>query len=256
MPPSKKTPQATGPQVKAKKDKTPPALPGDKVIDAQFAAGAMQRDQFPPPAFSEIAFAGRSNVGKSSLLNCLLERRNLVRTSATPGCTRQVSWFRSQSDDKSMIDLVDLPGYGYAKRSKSERKHWAGLIEDYLMQRATLRGVILLIDVRRGFEEDDLDLIELIQSPAHVSRAPLELAIAATKLDKLSSAEQKTALLQLTKQVKMPVFGFSALTGHGRLALWRRVRHIAGVAQPIAVASPPGASPASPVQAEASTVTG
>jgi GTP-binding protein len=239
MPPSSnKTNPATGPQSKAKRDKTPPARPGDKVIDAQFVAGAMQRDQFPAPAFSEIAFAGRSNVGKSSLMNCLLERRNLVRTSATPGCTRQVSWFRSQADDKSMIDLVDLPGYGYAKRSKSERKHWAGLIEDYLMERATLRGVILLVDVRRGFEEDDLDLVELIQSPAHVSRAPLELAIAATKLDKLSTAEQKTALMHLTKQVKMPVFGFSALSGQGRLPLWRRIRHIAGVAQPTEMPAP------------------
>lgn len=240
QPKAKPTPSAQA--APAKPNKALPPRPGDRVIDAQFAAGASERNQFPPPAFSEIAFAGRSNVGKSSLMNCLLERRSLVRTSSTPGCTRQVSWFRAQSDDKSVLDLVDLPGYGYAKRSKAERKHWASLIEDYLLGRATLRGVVLLVDVRRGFEDDDLDLIELVQSPAHVSRPPLEITIAATKLDKLANAAQKTSLLQLSHKVGKPVFGFSALTGQGRLPLWRRVRSIAGIGEVIEVNDKAGSS--------------
>ncbi len=189
----------------------------------------MELPQFPPPAFSEIAFAGRSNVGKSSLMNCLTGRRNLVRTSSTPGCTRQVSWFRTTSDDKSIIDLVDLPGYGYAKRSKTERNHWANLIENYLMERPTLKGVVLLVDIRRGIEEDDLSLIEMLQQPARTSRAPLEVVVVATKLDKLSSAARKTALFKLSQGAGLKVFGFSSVTAQGRVPLWRKLRTIAGV---------------------------
>ena len=202
---------------------------GDRVIDAQFEAGATHAEQFLPPAFSEIAFAGRSNVGKSSLLNCLTGRRNLVRTSSTPGCTRQVSWFRTTSDDKSIIDLVDLPGYGYAKRSKSERGHWALLIEGYLLERPTLRGVVVLLDIRRGVERDDIDLIEMLQSPARVSRRPLEVMVVATKMDKLSPTSQKSALLKLSQELKMQVLGFSSETALGRLPLWRQIRKAAGV---------------------------
>jgi GTP-binding protein len=209
--------------------KVPPSRPGDRVIEAEFLAGATTLAQFPPPAFSEIAFAGRSNVGKSSLMNCLTQRIGLVRTSSTPGCTRQVSWFRSTSDDKAIIDLVDLPGYGYAKRSKSERREWAGLIEGYLLERATLRGVVMLIDVRRGLEPDDAELLEMLGEGARVSRSPLELMIVATKLDKLSMSKHKPAIEQLQKEIGRPVLGFSSETGIGRIPLWRRIRRVAGV---------------------------
>ena len=213
-----------------------------RVVEATFEAGATELSQFPPPAFSEIAFAGRSNVGKSSLMNCLMGRRNLVRTSSTPGCTRQVSWFRTTSDDKSIIDLVDLPGYGYAKRSKSERTHWARLIESYLLERPTLRGVVLLVDIRRGIESDDLDLLEMMRSEPRTSRAALQLTLVATKMDKLSSSAQKTALLKLSRDANLPAFGFSSVTGLGREPLWRQLRKIAGVGAveaPSDVESPP-----------------
>ncbi len=205
--------------------------PGDRVVEADFLAGAMTLAQFPPPAFSEIAFAGRSNVGKSSLMNCLTSRKGLVRTSSTPGCTRQVSWFRTISDDKAEIHLVDLPGYGYAKRSKSERKEWAGLIETYLLERSTLKGVMLLVDVRRGLEPDDEELIKMLKDQPRVSRKPLEVGIVATKLDKLSGAQQKPALARLAKEIGYPLIGFSAVDGTGRVALWRKVRRIAGVSE-------------------------
>ena len=207
-----------------------PALrPGDRVVEASFIAGAKARDQFPPPVVVEIAFAGRSNVGKSSLLNCLLERRNLVRTSSTPGCTRQVSWFEAKCDDAARLMLIDLPGYGYAKRSKSERTLWGNLIDGYIVTRPTLRGVVLLVDVRRGLEDDDLELIEMIKSPQEVTRPQIELAVVATKLDKLSRADHKPRLEALVKQAGFPVLGFSATTRAGRLPLWRKLRRIAAV---------------------------
>jgi GTP-binding protein len=209
----------------------PPPQPGDRVVEAEFLAGATTNAQFPPPAFSEIAFAGRSNVGKSSLMNCLTSRKGLVRTSSTPGCTRQVSWFRTISDDKATIDLVDLPGYGYAKRSKSERKDWAGLIEDYLLERPTLKGVVLLIDVRRGFEEDDLELINMLRDEPRVSRPQLEVVLVATKLDKLPMSKHKIELAKLKSATGLPVLGFSSEKAIGKVTLWRKLRRIAGVGE-------------------------
>lgn len=200
-------------------------------MEAEFLAGATTIAQFPPPAFSEIAFAGRSNVGKSSLMNCLTSRKGLVRTSSTPGCTRQVAWFRTVSDDKATIDLVDLPGYGYAKRSKSERKEWAGLIEDYLLERSTLKGVVLLVDVRRGFEEDDLELIKMLKDEPRVSRPPLELVLVATKLDKLPVSKHKTELAKLKQVAGLSVLGFSSEKSIGKVTLWRKLRRIAGVGE-------------------------
>lgn len=206
--------------------------PGDRILWAEFAAGATAHGQFPAPVMTEIAFAGRSNVGKSSLMNSLTNRHGLVRTSSTPGCTRQVSWFRVRADDGAELELVDLPGYGYAKRSKTERSNWAGLIEDYLLGRPTLRGVVALIDIRRGLEPDDLDLLELLRSEANVSRPPLQVALVATKLDKLSRSAQKPAISGLEKAAGRPIIGYSAKDGTGRLRLWRRLRAMAGLTLP------------------------
>src|SRR5690606_7154549 len=101
-------------------------------------------------------------------------------------------------------------GYGYAKRSKSERNEWATLIETYLLERPTLRGVVILADIRRGFEPDDLELIEMLSEPARVSRPTLEIVLVATKLDKLPMSKHKPALLAVQKAVGRPVLGFSA----------------------------------------------
>ncbi|MCH2109895.1 MAG: ribosome biogenesis GTP-binding protein YihA/YsxC [Polyangiaceae bacterium] len=224
--PKNKAPTPKGPSAA-----TPPPeeKSGDRVIEAQFLAGATEVDQFPPPVMSEIAFAGRSNVGKSSLLNSLMQRNGLVRTSSTPGCTRQISWFEAIADDKANLHLVDLPGYGYAKRSKSERKQWAHLIESYLLARSTLKGVVILIDIRRGLEEEEKSLLELLEGDSEVSRAPLETVIVATKLDKLSNSARKPALAALCAQVGRPVLGYAAPEHLGRRPLWRKIRRIAGV---------------------------
>lgn len=209
--------------------KTRPPRPGDRVIHAEFAAGAKAPDQIPAPALVEIAFAGRSNVGKSSLLNRLMERKSLVRTSSTPGCTRQISWFDVECDDKSRLVLVDLPGYGYAKRSKTERSQWGDLIDRYLLERPTLRAVVLLTDVRRGLEDDDRELLEMLASPPRTSRPPLDVLLVATKLDKLPASQHKVRLAELSRQTQLRVHGFSSLTGQGRVELWRRLRRSAGL---------------------------
>jgi len=113
-----------------------------KVTSAAFEAGATTLGSLPPPTVPEVAFAGRSNVGKSSLMNALLERKALVRTSSTPGCTRAINLFAVGLDDGAAYRMVDLPGYGYAKLSKAERGRWGEMIEGYLERRTTLRAVV------------------------------------------------------------------------------------------------------------------
>jgi GTP-binding protein len=226
---TKKPPKKADPAPKPAPEKPQTSRPGDRVVKAEFAAGAQSAGQFPPPVQVEIAFAGRSNVGKSSLMNRLVERRSLVRTSQTPGCTRQVSWFDVETDDGARLELVDLPGYGYAKRSKSERKEWGTLIDDYLLGRPTLRGVVVLCDVRRGFEEDDLELLKMLAEPSRTSRPQLSVVLVATKLDKLPRSQHKVRLEEIGRQVGARVHGFSSEDGTGRDALWRLLRRVAGI---------------------------
>ncbi len=160
------------------------------VQSAEFVAAARSPDELPPPTKLEIAFVGRSNVGKSSLLNRLLNRKSLARTSSTPGCTRQINFFDVKSVAGLEIMLVDLPGYGFASRSKSERKEWAQLIEHYLLERSTLRAAAVLFDSRRGMEPDDADALELITEHGRVSRKPPEVVLIATKVDKLPARDR------------------------------------------------------------------
>lgn len=210
-------------------DRSSVAVERERIVEAGFLAGAIHATQFPPPTLTEVAFAGRSNVGKSSLMNLLTGRKSLVRTSSTPGCTRQVSWFRVRTADGAQLDLVDLPGYGYAKRSKTERKSWGQLIESYLLQRPTLRGVIVLLDIRRGLESDDMALVELLASEPAVSRPPLQIVVAATKLDKLSRAAQKPALRSLEKELNHTVIGCSVPQALGHTQLLRHMRWMTGL---------------------------
>jgi GTP-binding protein len=186
------------------------------VLDAQFIASANELSRLPPPAFAEVAFAGRSNVGKSSLINSLARRLKLVRTSNTPGCTRGINVFRMTLRD-AVIDFVDLPGYGFARRSKSERASWGPLIEGFLRDRPGLRGVVLIVDVRRGLEPDDQQLLEFLD---HIGRPAW---IVATKTDKLSASQRKTAVAKLAKTTGHKVFGYSSTTHEGRDAVFGQV---------------------------------
>lgn len=186
------------------------------VIDAQFIASASTLSQLPPPVYAEVAFAGRSNVGKSSLINSLARRLKLVRTSNTPGCTRGVNIFRMTLREAT-IDFVDLPGYGYARRSKAEKSAWGPLIESFLNERVGLRGVIVIVDIRRGLEPDDAQLLEFLD---HIGRPAW---VVATKTDKLPASQRKTAVAKLAKSSGHKVLGYSSTSHEGREALFAHI---------------------------------
>jgi GTP-binding protein len=209
-------------------------VPKPRLQSARFVASAPEAKLLPPPTGIEIAFAGRSNVGKSTLLNALLERKGLARTSSTPGRTREIVFFEAIAADGAMLTLVDLPGYGYAKRSKAERASWGALAEDYLLGRPSLVAVVLLVDIRRGVEEDDASFLELMASPPNVSRREVATLLVATKLDKLVSSARKPALAKLTAQAKRRVVGFAESDRATHEHLWREVRRAAQGTEPVA----------------------
>ena len=157
----------------------------------------------------------------------MMQRHSLARTSRTPGCTRQLNVFEVQCADGLELHFVDLPGYGWARRSKSERGEWQGMIEGYLRQRASLRAVVILVDVRRGPEEEERQLAEFLTQRRAVSeaQAPRGRSTSATKIDKIGAAQRKPALEIVKKRVGGGVIGFSAVSGEGREPLWARIRH-------------------------------
>lgn len=204
-----------------------PRLPPFSIQHAEFVAAARRPAELPAPAKIEIAFVGRSNVGKSSLLNKLLNRRGLARTSSTPGCTRQINFFDVKAASGLELQLVDLPGYGYASRSKQERKDWADLIEHYLLERATLRAAAVLFDSRRGVESDDSDAIELITRHGRVSRTPPQIVLVATKVDKVPArARPKLDALRVEGRRVVP---FSTEEPESAQAVWRALLRAAGL---------------------------
>ncbi len=157
-----------------------------------FMRGISTLDHLPSAALPEIAFAGRSNVGKSSLLNALTGRKTLARTSNTPGRTQQLNFF----DLGGRLCLVDMPGYGYAKVSKTERDEWTKLIHGYLRGRATLRCVFILIDSRHGIKDSDLELMKMLDGTAVSYRVIL------TKSDKSSWEEIEKISAQIVEKLK------------------------------------------------------
>jgi GTP-binding protein len=204
--------------------------PAMEVLDAEFVAGATALGQLPAPTFAEVAFAGRSNVGKSSLINNLVQRKKLVRTSSAPGCTRAINIFRVRlrtNDDEAHLDLVDLPGYGYAQRSKAERKSWGPLIEGFLSERPGLRGAVVIVDIRRGMQDDDLQLLEFLEG---VGVTPI---LVATKVDKLPASKRKPAVTALQRGLSRSVIPYSSVTGEGRDALWNRVLSVSSIDQTV-----------------------
>jgi GTP-binding protein len=205
----------------------PPPRDPHRIVHAEFIAGAGPGGILPPPTIAEVAFAGRSNVGKSSLINALVDRKNLVRTSSTPGSTRQLNFYETRAADETVFQLVDLPGYGFTKRSKAETASWASLIESYLTTRVTLGAIVLLADVRRGFEVEDEELVRFVEEASGASRRPPKLLFVATKIDKVSKSDRFGALARLVKADPAHArrwLGFSAVTGEGKAELWSAIR--------------------------------
>jgi GTP-binding protein len=183
-----------------------------KVVRAECFAAAVTAAQIPRAKKPEIAVAGRSNVGKSSLINRLVGRKSLARTSATPGCTRGLVFF----DINDRLTLVDLPGYGWASRSRQERDGWKGLVETYLEGRTTLAGLLVLIDVRRGPEEEEQMLA------AYLDARRIPFAWVLTKSDKLGRTKTASRLAALEPELGgRPAIATSARTGDGIEAVWR-----------------------------------
>jgi len=184
-------------------------------VDARFVTSAAESKQFPPENLPEIAVVGRSNVGKSSLINALTGKDGLARTSRTPGRTRLINWFEIEGK----FHLVDLPGYGYAEVSREMRESWRPLIESYLSERKTLAGVLLLIDVRRGAQEDELDFVPWLEA----RETPIVVAL--TKADKLAKNKRMLEVSKAKKALglKRDPIAVSAQTGDGIDPLWRAV---------------------------------
>lgn len=186
------------------------------IKSTEFIKSAARPAHYPPAASPEIAFAGRSNVGKSSLINVLVNRKNLVRTSSTPGRTQLINFF-SVNDQFS---LVDLPGYGYAKVPLAVKIEWGPMIEAYLAGRPNLRGVVLILDIRRTPLAEDRQMLDLLRA---YDITPI---LVVTKCDKVSRSERgrQAAVIASSLGVKRSELNFfSTLTREGKDDIWQRI---------------------------------
>jgi len=194
-----------------------------KIYQAELIASAPRIDKLPPSGLPEIAFLGRSNVGKSSLLNALARRKKLARTSSTPGKTRELVLFRVRTEYGD-IGFVDLPGYGWAKVSKKERDSWGRLAEGYLKGRPELKLAIVLQDVRRSWSEDESLLLRWLAEQDVPGRVVL------TKTDKLKLGKRKERIRALTAEIGegfgKPI-STSAKKGDGLDLVWKACCHYA-----------------------------
>lgn len=194
-----------------------------KFHSAEFVMSVGFVRQLPRDGMAEIAFAGRSNVGKSSLVNRLFNRKNLAKTSNTPGKTRTLNFYAVNR----RYYFVDLPGYGYAKRSQRERQAWGKLIENYVRDRPSLKGFVQLIDARHDPSREDLQMIDWLMS------GEKPFLVVATKADKLSGNKLRNRLNQTRRILafhgNFDLLPFSATTGRGKDAVWRWIGEVLDV---------------------------
>lgn len=193
-----------------------------RIDTARFVRSAHEREDFALDGLPQIAFVGRSNVGKSSLLNRLLGRKRLARISSTPGRTRAVNYFLINS----RFYFVDLPGYGYARRAKEQRREWARLMDGYFQQARSRAHVIQLVDAKVGATALDLQAFDYLRSQGLL---PL---VVATKADRVSKGKRQTTLgeinASLSPERPLKVLAFSARTGEGVKEIWRDIDDFLG----------------------------
>ena len=192
-----------------------------RIRTAEFIKSATRPSEYPRGNFPEVAFAGKSNVGKSSLINALLNRKNLAKTSSSPGRTQSINFFRVNGK----ISFVDLPGYGYARVPLALRRAWKPMVESYLQIRKELRLVVVILDGRREVSPEDMDLMDWLDH----HRIPFLLVL--TKADKLSSldrARKRRSLQENPPFAGTEVLFFSALTGEGKAELWKKIEEALG----------------------------
>jgi GTP-binding protein len=185
-----------------------------RVLDARFVGSAAGPEGYPAGDLPEVAFVGRSNVGKSTLINALVARKGLAKTSGTPGKTRLINFFRVND----RMHLVDLPGYGFAHVAKNEQRAWRHRIETYLRARDALKLVVVLVDIRHPLAESDRQMVEWL---AHFGRPCL---VVATKRDKLSRSRANDAARALGRETGQPVLSVSARKRDGLAGLWTTLR--------------------------------
>jgi GTP-binding protein len=199
-----------------------------RVLEAAFLTTAVDAGGWPPGGVPEVAFVGRSNVGKSSMINALTGRRKLVRVSNTPGRTRTLNFFEVELEHgpvRRTIRLADLPGYGFARVSKAERQAWEGMITSYLQGREVLRGIVAIVDAEVGPTGDDRRTLD------YLVRAARPVLVAATKLDRLPKAQRKPHLARAAERLSVPpdtVIGFSATEKLGVPEVWESLWSITG----------------------------
>jgi GTP-binding protein len=193
----------------------PPDPAADKLVirNVEFIGGMAEKHGWrPESSLPEVAFAGRSNVGKSSLLNALVRRKSFARVSRTPGRTREINFFRVNNT----FVLVDLPGYGYARISKAKKAEWRPMIESYLRRTTQLRGIVLLLDIRREPSEDDRAMLDFL------AELGVPTIVALTKADKLTKADARDTVSRISRILALEpdqVIQFSAHSGEGRVEL-------------------------------------
>ncbi|WP_027964618.1 ribosome biogenesis GTP-binding protein YihA/YsxC [Halalkalibacillus halophilus] len=191
-----------------------------KVTNAEIVISAVKKEQYPDEGLPEIALAGRSNVGKSSFINKLINRKNLARTSSKPGKTQTLNFYRI--NDRIMF--TDVPGYGYAKVSKTEREKWGKMMEEYFQAREELRMTVMIVDLRHTPTKDDIMMYNFLKY------FELKVMVVATKMDKVKKAQVQKHLKIVRKELNLAegdeLIGFSAETAQGKDEAWKVIKSV------------------------------
>ena len=190
------------------------------VNNVELIAVCGRKNQYPNTDLPEIAFVGKSNVGKSSLINCMVNRKSLAKTSQSPGKTRTINFYNVEH----MVHFVDLPGYGYAKASKVEIEKWGKIIEEYLLERKQLKSIILLIDIRHSPGANDKMMYDWLKYYGY------KIIIVATKSDKLKKSQINKHISIISESLSLDendlLLSFSSQTKDGREKLWNIIKNI------------------------------